>query len=51
MKDDVVVIAQPTPEGPVAPVVPSVVDPFAEGGQSVMNPTALDVPSSLFFNF
>lgn len=50
-KHDGVVIAQPVPKGHVAPAVLSVVDSsiadsFAKGGQSIMNPTASDVPPS-----
>jgi len=41
-----VVIAQPVPEGPVAPIVRFAVDSFAEGGQNVMNMTTTDAPLS-----
>ena len=46
LKDNGVVITQPIPKGPVAPVVSSVMDSFIEGGQNVMNLTATDAPLS-----
>lgn len=45
-KYDGVVIAQLVPEGPVFPVVSSIVDSSAEGGPNVVNPTILDAPPS-----
>lgn len=46
LKDNGVVITQPILEGPVAPVVSSVMDSFVECGQNVMNLTATDAPLS-----
>lgn len=45
-----VVIAQPTPEGLGAVVAMSVMDPSTADGASVVDPAALDVPTSIFFS-
>lgn len=46
MGDGGVVISQPVPEGPVAPVVSSAVVPSVEDGPHIMNPIVSDAPLS-----
>ena len=48
VKDDDMIITQPAPKGPIAPIVSSTVDPLPECGPTTTNLMASDAPPSRF---